>query len=131
MLHSGCMSFVGSLLQSMWAGCKERAQGKTWQAWIDQLQSAVSGGTLDPNFAMQETCRLQAEQQSCEQLGRYLVNCNIIGMIQIGVEAGQTKQRCDTVSGFAFAPQNIGSSINGLISGEIVGGLLQNLLARG
>ncbi|KJH49662.1 hypothetical protein DICVIV_04208 [Dictyocaulus viviparus] len=95
----GCLPFVSEFMQVAYGNCQKVADEKAFDAWGDELKSAILTGQIDLLKASQETCRRGAERQQCGALRQAISNCDIIESLQIGAQLQRAMKRCEDVSG--------------------------------
>ncbi|ETN71904.1 hypothetical protein NECAME_14060 [Necator americanus] len=95
----GCLPFLSEFMQVAYGNCQQVADEKAFDAWGDELKSAILTGQVDLLKASQETCRRGAERQQCGALRRAISNCDILESLQIGAQLQRAMKRCEEVSG--------------------------------
>ncbi|KAK6755634.1 hypothetical protein RB195_014171 [Necator americanus] len=128
----GCLPFLSEFMQVAYGNCQQVADEKAFDAWGDELKSAILTGQVDLLKASQETCRRGAERQQCGALRRAISNCDILESLQIGAQLQRAMKRCEEVSGLVDQnPLVILSQINSLVGGEFAQGFLNKFLSSG
>uniref|UniRef100_A0A7I4YRX9 Uncharacterized protein n=1 Tax=Haemonchus contortus TaxID=6289 RepID=A0A7I4YRX9_HAECO len=128
----GCLPFLSEVMQVAYGNCQQVADEKAFDAWGDELKSAILTGKIDLLKASQETCRRGAERQQCGALRRAISNCDILESLQIGAQLQRAMKRCEEVSGLVDQnPLVILSQINRLVGGEFAQGFLNKFLGGG
>ncbi|VDO33600.1 unnamed protein product [Haemonchus placei] len=125
----GCLPFLSEVMQVAYGNCQQVADEKAFDAWGDELKSAILTGKIDLLKASQETCRRGAERQQCGALRRAISNCDILESLQIGAQLQRAMKRCEEVSGLVDQnPLVILSQINRLVGGEFAQGFLNKMV---
>ncbi|CAI5451054.1 unnamed protein product [Caenorhabditis angaria] len=128
----GCLPFISEFMQIAYGNCQNVADEKTFDAWGDELRSAILTGEIDLLKASQETCRRGAERQQCDALREAVANCDVMASIEIGSQLQRNMKRCEEVSGIIDQnPAAVLGQLNNLISGEMAQGFLNNFLKNG
>lgn len=126
----GCLPFLSEFMQVAYGNCQKVADEKAFDAWGDELKSAIYTGQIDLLKASQETCRRGAERQQCGALRRAISNCEIMESIQIGAQLQRAMKRCEEMGGLLDQnPLVILSQINNLVGGELAQGFLNKFLS--
>lgn len=123
-----CLPYIGDLARLFWGNCKQQADARTWLTWSKTIQDAFESGKITLDNAVKETCRLTAEKETCETMGKRLATCDVFGVIQAAIQTSQNQQRCEKIKGFIFQPQNGVQNAGQLVGNEIVGGLVRRFL---
>ncbi|CAJ0590427.1 unnamed protein product [Cylicocyclus nassatus] len=95
----GCLPFLSEFMQAAYGDCQKVADEKAFDAWGDELKSAILTGQIDLLKASQETCKRGAERQQCGALRKAISNCDILESLQIGAQLQRAMKRCEEVSG--------------------------------
>ncbi|KAJ1350502.1 hypothetical protein KIN20_006299 [Parelaphostrongylus tenuis] len=106
-------------MQVAYGNCQKVADEKAFDAWGDELKSAIYTGQIDLLKAGQETCRRGAERQQCGALRRAISNCEIMESIQIGAQLQRAMKRCEEMGGLLDQnPLVILAQINSLVGDQ-------------
>ncbi|WKY11628.1 hypothetical protein Q1695_003308 [Nippostrongylus brasiliensis] len=128
----GCLPFLSEFMQVAYGNCQQVADEKTFDAWGEELKSAILTGRIDLLKASQETCRRGVERQQCGALRRAISNCDILESLQIGAQLQRGMKRCEEVSGLVDQnPLVILQQINSMVGGEFAQGFLNKFLSSG
>uniref|UniRef100_A0A0K0CUK5 DUF148 domain-containing protein n=1 Tax=Angiostrongylus cantonensis TaxID=6313 RepID=A0A0K0CUK5_ANGCA len=129
---TGCLPFLSEFMQVAYGNCQRVADEKAFDAWGDELKSAIYTGQIDLLKASQETCRRGAERQQCGALRRAISNCDIMESLQIGAQMQRAMKRCEEMTGLLDQnPLVILGQINKLVGGELAQGFLNKFLSGG
>ncbi|VDO87226.1 unnamed protein product [Heligmosomoides polygyrus] len=128
----GCLPFLSEFMQVAYGNCQQVADEKTFDAWGEELKSAILTGQIDLLKASQETCRRGAERQQCGALRRAISSCDILESLQIGAQLQRAMKRCEEMTGLVDQnPMVILQQINSLVGGEFAQGFLNKFLSTG
>uniref|UniRef100_A0A1I8AA82 Secreted protein n=1 Tax=Steinernema glaseri TaxID=37863 RepID=A0A1I8AA82_9BILA len=125
----GCLPFVGEFMQIAYGNCVRNADQKTFDVWGQEITNALVGGRIDLLGASKLTCKMATEREMCGQLKRAVSECDILGSIQVSTQLQRSIKRCDEVTGIIDQnPMNVLNQVNGLLTGEVAQGFVQNFL---
>ncbi|KAK0411114.1 hypothetical protein QR680_005489 [Steinernema hermaphroditum] len=125
----GCLPFVGEFMQIAYGNCVRNADQKTFDVWGQEIKNAIIGGRIDLLGASKLTCKMATEREMCGQLKRAVSECDILGSIQVGTQLQRSIKRCDEITGIIDQnPMHVLNQVNGLLTGEVAQGFVQNFL---
>ncbi|PAV68998.1 hypothetical protein WR25_13908 [Diploscapter pachys] len=126
----GCLPFISEMMQAAYGDCVKAADEKTFDAWGDELRSAILTGKIDLMKASQETCKRGAERQQCGALRKAVSTCDVMGSLQIGSQLQRAMKRCEEMGGIMDQnPLTVLEQLNSLVGGEFTQGFLNKFLS--